>query len=63
MGTLHPSPERSQFSVPFSAPPHLFEDDINVASNQLGDLLPFRRLHRVVTILVISKILQGQGTG
>lgn len=49
--------------MPFSAQPHLFEDDIDVAGNQLGNLLPLRRLYRVVTILVISKILQWQGTG
>lgn len=42
---------------------HLFKDDVNVAGNQLGDLLPFRRLHGVVTILVISKILQRHVTG
>lgn len=60
----HPVPLSGEgLSVPFSAQPHLFEDDIDVASNQLGDLFPLRRLHRVVTILVISKILQRQGTG
>lgn len=57
-GTLHPSQERSWLSVPFSAQTHLFEDNVNVAGNQLGDLLSLRRLHRVVTILVISEILQ-----
>lgn len=62
-GTLHPSPEKSRLPVPFSAQPHLFEDDVNVAGNQLGNLLPLCCLHRVVTILVISKILQWQGTG
>lgn len=60
----HPVPLSGEgLSVPFSAQPHLFEDDIDVASNQLGNLFPLRRLHRVVTILVISKILQQQGTG
>lgn len=44
-GTLHPSQERSWLSVPFSAQTHLFEDNVNVAGNQLGDLLSLCRLH------------------
>lgn len=35
----------------------LFKDDVNVSGNQLGYLLPLCSLHRVVTLLVFSKIL------
>lgn len=35
----------------------LFQDDIYVTSNKLSDLLPFSGLHRVVPILVVSKVL------
>lgn len=40
---------------------HLLKDDINVTSNELCDLLPFGRLYGVVAILVVAKILGGQG--
>lgn len=35
----------------------LFEDDVNVAGNKLGDLLPLCGLHGVVALLVLSEIL------
>lgn len=48
----HPLPPQPQ------PHPHLLQYDVNVACYELGNLLPFCCLHRVVTILVISKILQ-----
>ena len=38
----------------------LLKDDVDVASDELSDLLPLGRLHRVVAILVVSEILGGQ---
>lgn len=40
--------------------PHLFQDDVDVASNELRNLLPFSGLHRVVALLVLAKILHTQ---
>lgn len=37
---------------------HLFQDDVNVSGDELGNLLPFRGLHRVVALLVLPKVLQ-----
>lgn len=35
----------------------LFQDDVNVSCNKLGNLLSLCRLHGVVTLLVLAKIL------
>lgn len=40
---------------------HLLKDDIDVAGNELCDLLTFSRLYGVVAVLVVSKVLQRQG--
>lgn len=37
---------------------HLFQDDVNVTGDELGNLLPFSGLHRVVALLVLPKVLQ-----
>lgn len=41
---------------------YLFEDDVDVTSDKLGDLLPLCGLNRVVTILVVSKVLRGRSS-
>lgn len=38
---------------------YLFEDDVNVACNQLGYLLSFSGLYGVVAFLILPKILGG----
>lgn len=37
---------------------YLFQNDVNVTSDQLGNLLSLSRLDRVVTVLVIAKVLE-----
>lgn len=37
----------------------LLKDDVDVSSNKLSYLLPLSGLHRVVTVLVVSKVLKG----
>lgn len=37
---------------------YLFQNDVNVTSDQLGDLLSLSRLDRVVTVLIIAKVLE-----
>lgn len=37
---------------------HLFQNDVDVTSNKLRNLLPFSGLHRVVALLVLPKVLQ-----
>lgn len=39
---------------------YLFEDDVNVACNQLGYLLSFSGLYGVVAFLILAKILGGK---
>lgn len=41
---------------------YLFEDDVNVACNQLGYLLSFSGLYGVVAFLILPKILGGGET-
>lgn len=36
---------------------HLFENDVDVTGNELGDLFPFSGLYRVVALLVLPKVL------
>lgn len=58
---LRPSQE-NRSSVRGSAGFYLFEDDVDVTSDELGDLLPLCGLNRVVTILVVSKVLRGRSS-
>jgi len=37
---------------------YLFENDVNVTSNKLCDLFSFSGLNRIVTILIVSKVLK-----
>ena len=41
---------------------YLFEDDVNVACNQLWYLLSFSGLYGVVALLILAKILGGEPT-
>ena len=41
---------------------YLFEDDVNVACNQLGYLLSFSGLYGVVAFLILPKILGGKNS-
>ena len=41
---------------------YLFEDDVNVACNQLGYLLSFSGLYGVVAFLILPKILGGENS-
>lgn len=40
----------------------LFKDDVDVTSNKLSYLLSLSGLHRIVTVLVISKVLKAEQT-
>ncbi len=44
----------------FNAGCYLFEDDVDVTGNKLSYLLALSGLHRVVTILVVSKVLKAE---
>lgn len=46
-----------RYDLQRSGMPHLFQDDVDVTSNKLGNLLPFSGLHRVVALLVLAEIL------
>lgn len=39
---------------------YLLEDDVNVTGNKLSYLLSLSGLHRVVTILIVSKVLKAE---
>lgn len=43
-----------------SAECYLFENDVDVTSNELSYLLSLSCLHRIVTILVVSKVLKAR---
>ena len=40
----------------------LLHDDVDVASDELGDGLPLRGLHRVEGLGVVTKVLRGEGS-